>query len=624
MDPRLLDYYNRELRYIREMGEEFAEAYPRIAARLSLRGIPCPDPYVERLLESFAFLTARVQLKLDARHPDFTQQLFEAVYPNALAPVPAAIIAEFTPDPTDTSLLAGVRIPRGSELRTLIGKGERTACQFRTAHDVDLWPLQVREARYLVGAGALAAMKLPPGTPGKAALRLRLSAPSGVSLRKLPLKTLTFHIKAPPDIAALLTEQVFARSCGAVVRGLGPTDRALVLPPSEVSQVGLDDDDALLPVPHSGFQGYRLMQEYFALPERLQFVRISGLDNAMPGVSGNEMELLLLFTEAQPALENSVDAGHIRLYATPAVNLFEREVDRIHYSTGDVEQHLVVDRNRPMDFEIHSIRRVRGIGAGGEVIGELQPLYRLSHRVAAESDRAFFTVHRRPRLYSQRQRQTGSRSQYVGTEIYLSVADARQRQHSGVLRQLDVRALCTNRDLPLQLQLGRGKTDFVLDGSAPVDSIRCLSGPTRPRPSPAFGDTSWRLISHLTLNYLSLDQGDPAAGAEMLRELLALYVSANDIAGLRQVEGVRRVAHRPVVRRVPTRGPIAYGRGIGIELELDETAFEGIGAVALGAVLDRFFARYASINSFTELTLKSTSRGDIKRWPARIGTRQLL
>lgn len=624
MDPRLLDYYSRELRYIREMGEEFAEAYPRIAARLSLRGIPCPDPYVERLLESFAFLAARVQLKLDARHPDFTQQLLEAVYPNALAPVPSAIVAEFTPDLTESGLLAGVRIPRGSELRTQLGKGERTPCQFRTAHDVDLWPLQVSEVRYLAGAGALAALKLPGGTPGRAALRLRLTAPNGVALKKLPLKSLTFHIKAPPELATLLLEQLVARSCGAVVRGLGPSDKAVVLPRTVVSQVGLDDEEALLPVPHSGFQGYRLLQEYFVLPERLRFIKVTDLDVAVPAVNGNEMELLLLFTEVQPALENAVDASHVCLYATPAVNLFEREVDRIHYSAGDVDQHLVVDRNRPMDFEIHTLRRVRGIGAGGEVMGELQPLYRLSHRTAAEGERAFYTVHRRPRLYSQRQNRTGNRTQYVGSEVFLSLADARHRQHSGVLRQLDVRALCTNRDLAMRLQPGRGKSDFLLDGSAPVDSIRCLSGPTRPRPSPAFGDTSWRLISHLTLNYLSLDQRDSDAGAEMLRELLSLYVQPNDAAGLRQIEGIRTVSHRPIVRRVPSRGPIAYGRGLGIELELDESAFEGLGAVSLGAVLDRFFARYASINSFTELTLNSASRGEVKRWPARIGTRQVI
>ena len=204
------------------------------------------------------------------------------------------------------------------------------------------------------------------------------------------------------------------------------------------------------------------------------------------------------------------------------------------------------------------------------------------------------------------------------------MSDARQRQHTGTLRQLDVRALCTNRDLALQLQFGRGKTDFVLDGGAPVEAIRCITGPTRPRPSPAFGDTSWRLVSHLTLNHLSLEQRDADAGAEMLRELLALYVPPNDSAGLRQIEGIRAVQHRSVVRRVPARGPIAYGRGLGIELEVDEPAFEGSGAVSLGAVLDRFFARYASINSFTELTLKSSSRGEVKRWPARIGTRQVL
>ena len=177
MDPRLLDYYNRELQFVREMGAEFAQAYPRIAARLGIEGLECADPYVERLLEGFAFLTARVQLKLDARHPDFTQHLLEMVYPHFLCPVPSCAIVEFAPDMKEGSLQTGHTITRGASLRTPLGKGERTACEFRTAHAVTLWPISVVEAKYLSGSGALAAQGI--ATDGSAARRDSPAAQSG-------------------------------------------------------------------------------------------------------------------------------------------------------------------------------------------------------------------------------------------------------------------------------------------------------------------------------------------------------------------------------------------------------------------------------------------------------------
>src|SRR6185437_1214931 len=248
MDPRLLDYYNRELQFMREMGSEFAQAYPRIAARLGIEGLECADPYVERLLEGFAFLAARIQLKLDARHPDFTQHLLEMVYPHFLCPVPACAIVEFAPDLKEGAQLAGQQIKRGTSLRTPLGKGDRTSCEFRTGQDVALWPLSVVEAKYLSGSGALTTQGIGTDGRARAAIRLRLKTTPGVSLSTLPLDSLTFFLKATPDITHRLYEQIVADCVGFYVRSTRQGAPVYFRPAASVRQVGYEDHEALLPV----------------------------------------------------------------------------------------------------------------------------------------------------------------------------------------------------------------------------------------------------------------------------------------------------------------------------------------------------------------------------------------
>jgi type VI secretion system protein ImpG len=627
MDPRLLEYYNRELQFVREMGAEFAQAYPRIAARLGMDGTECADPYVERLLESFALLAARVQLKIDARHPEFTQHLLQMVYPHFLCPVPACAIAEFAPDFKEDALQTGVKIPRGSALRTLLNKGERTSCEFRTAHDVTLWPIEVAEAKYFSGTGALSNLGVTGIAQARAAIRLRLRAAAGVPLSSLALDEAVFYIKGPADIAAKIYEQVMADGIGVFARGSGANASGRLLRPDAIKAVGFDESQSLLPETHQTFQGYRLLQEYFAFPERFLFFAISGLNEAVRTCNGNELDVYVLLDRPQPALDGVIDAQHFRMNCSPIVNLFSKSLDRIHVGEFDTEHHVVADRNRPMDFEVFSIERVAGIGGEDMSSVEVKPFYAAGHRARSDEAQCYYTVQRRQRLYSTRQQKTGARTSYIGSECFVSVVDARQQSAGQGFRQIDVQALCTNRDLPIQTTFGKGRTDLVLDGSAPVESIRCIAGPTFPRPSPAFGDTAWKLISHLSLNYLSLRNSPDASGdtsAELLRELLSLYVDANDVAMSRQIEGVRRIGYSPVVERVPGPGPICYGRGLKITLDMDDAAFEGTGVLTLAAVLERFFARYVSLNSFTRTELRSVDRGEIKLWPLRLGTRPTL
>jgi type VI secretion system protein ImpG len=620
MDPRLLDYYNRELQFMRETGAEFARQYPRVAARLGMDGLECADPYVERLLEGFAFLAARVQLKLDARHPEFTQQLLQIVYPGLLAPVPAVAIAEFVPDLQEGSLKEGVIIPRGSSLKTPLGKGERTGCEFRTAHAVTLWPLAVAEAKYLSGAGSLSGQGMSVDPRAKAAIRLRLTSAPGVSIASLPLDSLDFYVNATPGVASRLHEQILANCTGLRVRPVRSNSAEVALPASSIAEVGFDDQTALLPPPSAGFGGFRLLQEYFILPERFMFFRLKGLRGALRGCAGEEVEIMILLDRIQPVLENALDASQFRLNCSPIVNLFSKSCDRLELHGRDVEYHILPDRNRSQDFEIYGIERVTGIMRGGDGNFPIAPFYSAAHRSAANADRAYYTIQRRPRLVSTRQARTGDRTSYLGTECFMSVVDSAQRFERGEARQADVHALCTNRDLPIRVSFGRGRTDFLLETGVPVGSVRCIAGPTLPRGAATHGESAWRLVSHLSLNYLSLE----SQGIQLLRDFLALYADPNDSVAARQIEGVKSISFEPVVRRMPIPGPISHGRGLAINLTLEDAAFEGTGLLPLAGALERFFGRYVSLNSFTQLRLQSASRGVIKQWPVRIGTRHIL
>jgi type VI secretion system protein ImpG len=284
----------------------------------------------------------------------------------------------------------------------------------------------------------------------------------------------------------------------------------------------------------------------------------------------------------------------------------------------DTEQHVVADRTRPMDFEVHSVTGV--IGHGGAQRQRFSPFYAVGPRAVGDAGRCWYATSRKPRHVSGAQRRKGMRSGYLGSETWISLVDAREEPFEGDVRELSIDTLCTNRDLPFLMPVG-GNEDFSLEAAAPLAGIRCIQGPTRPLAPHDEGEAHWRLINLLSLNTLSLIDDDGAAGAAALRDLMGIHADTLQSSVARQIDGVRAVTRRPVHRRVPSPGPIAFGRGIEITLECDDAAFEGRGAFLLGAVLEQFFARYVSINSFTETVLRSTRRGELMRWPTRLGRR---
>ncbi len=627
MDKRFLTHYDRELNHIRESAADFARQFPKIAGRLGLEGFECADPYVERLLEGFAFLAARVQVKLDAEFPRFTQGLLETVYPHYLAPTPSTCIVRFEPTSGDASLAEGFVLPRGRSLRSAIGKGEQTACEYRTAHEVTLLPIRIAQADYFTRG--LAAVHAPDqavagGAQAKAAIRLRLVTTGNQPFNEIALDKLTIYLHGADKKPARLLEQILGHTVGFFAQGpeTPPSFQALI-GPDHVRPVGFDDEQELLPYDARSFHGYRLVHEYFVLPQRFMFVELGGLAEAARRCTGNTLDLVLLLDEVDLELENAFDHQNFQLFCTPAVNLFPKRCDRIHLTDRSHEFHVVPDRTRPLDFEVHTVTAVEGYGESADDQQVFRPFYS-STDLDADGRRAgaYFTVNRLPRTLSAKEVQRGPRSSYAGGEAYVSLVDASSAPYKASLRQLGVQALCTNRDLPLRMPVGRGMTDFSMEEGGPVDAVRCLAGPTRPLASFAQGELAWRVISHLTLNYLSLVDGG-GKGVAALRDLLRLYSDQSEAHIRKQIEGLRSVSSRPITRRVETPGPVAFARGLEITVTMEESAFEGVGVFVLGAVLEQFFARYVSINSFTETVIRTDERGEVMRWPARMGIRQI-
>jgi type VI secretion system protein ImpG len=626
MDPRLLQYYGRELNYVREMGAEFAKQFPKIAGRLGLETFECSDPYVERLLEGFAFMAARIHLKIDAEFPRFTQHLLEIVYPHYLAPTPSMGIMQLQPNLGEGALAEGYRTPRGTALRSVLGRGDQTACEYRTAHDVTLWPLELTHAEYTGYVADLGDVGNLPRRP-KGALRIKLRTTAGLNFSDLALEDLALFIRGSDDLPVRIYEQLIGHTTAVVARpATRPAGWQHMIADDPVVAVGLQDDEALLPYGPRSFQGYRLLAEYFAFPARYLFVKLQGLAPAVRRCAAGELEIIVLTDSHERALDGAVGAEHLALFCTPAVNLFPRTADRIHVSESTTEFHVVPDRTRPMDFEVHSIRDVTGFGASAEAKQPFHPFFAWNADAAPGETAAYYTVQRQPRLLSTKQRARGTRSSYVGSELFLSLVDPDEAPYSSSLRQHAVETLCTNRDLPLHLSLGQGRTDFTLDSGAPVENVRCITGPTAPRASYGDGESAWRLISHLSLNYMSLVDGAGGAGekAAALRELLQLYGDTGDSTSRKQIEGIRGIAAAGITRALPVAGPTTFGRGLEVTVTCDDGAFEGTGAFLLGAVLERFFAKYVSINSFTETVLRTVQRGEVMRWRPKAGLRPIL
>jgi type VI secretion system protein ImpG len=623
MRDELLAYYERELVFLRQLGAEFAQKYPKIASRLLLEPDKCEDPHVERIIESFAFLASRIHLKVDDEFPEITESLVNILYPHYLAPIPSMSVVQFSLDPQQAQLTAGYEIPRESSLYSRPIQG--TPCRFRTCYPVTLWPIEVEAA----------SMEPPDRVDPRqrhlgGLLRITLHCTNETKLADLKIgegkaerriDRLRFFLNGEPQLVYSLYELLFCHCVSLELRPLNPrrdlSNRVpgpLTFPLQNLRPVGFELEEGLLPYPTRSFYGYRLLTEYFAFPDKYLFFDITGLEEAVKAGFGDKFEVVFLFKD-RLASRLTVDSSNFLLGCTPVVNLFKKVAEPIQLTQQQNEYQVMPDVHRQMATETYSVDAVISTDPSLQQTREFVPFYSIRHSQAGKSEEQFWYATRRP----------SQRRDDPGTEVYLSLVDLAMNPSVPALDTLAVKLTCTNRDLPGKLPFGLREGDFELEGIRSLSRIRCLKKPTNTLRPPLRSSLQWRLISHLALNYLSIVEGGPQGEPEALREILLLYDFMDSPATRKQILGINSVNSRRVVRQTGSHIGTGLVRGIETTVEFDEEQFVGSGLFLFASVLEKFLGLYASVNSFNQLVAKTRQReGILFRWPPRAGEQTLL
>lgn len=613
MRDELLLYYERELDYLRKMAAEFAEENPKIASRLAIGATQVEDPFVERLLEAFAFLSARVHLKVDDEFPEISEALLSVVYPHLIRPIPSMSVVEFQLDPEKGKLSSGLLISRNSVLHSRPVGG--VPCTFRTCYDTTLWPLSVTAAEWKTPSRLQPPLK---AVDAVAAVRVELQCAPDVMFPGLKLDRLRFYLHGESGVINALYELLCSRLTRIVVRDLAPGSKIapITLPASCLRPAGFAADEGMLPYTRRSFIGHRLLQEYFIFPEKFFFVDITGLAAVWEAGFKNAAELIFLFSEVEgenrrERLEVEISPKIFRLGCAPIVNLFPQTTEPIQLTQRRYEYPIVPDVRRPDSTEVFSVEEVTGMNTRTQEMASFEPFYSFRHTTRPIKGKSFWLARRRP----------SGRGGSDATDMFLSLVDLSMRPADPDADILTLKTMCTNRDLPSRLPFGSEDADFECEGVAALKRIVTLKKPTAPVRPPVGKAALWRLISHLSLNYLSLVE----EGREAFQQILKIYDFTNSAYSENIIEGITGLKSMPRFAGVLSENGIAFARGTRVEMELDEDQFVGGGVYLFASVLEQFLGLYASLNSFSQLAVRTRQRrGLLREWPPRAGRRILL
>jgi type VI secretion system protein ImpG len=613
MSDELLPYYNRELSYIRRLAGQFAEDHPKIAGRLRLGHDAAQDPHVERLIEAFAYLTARVRHKLDDEFPEITEALMGVLYPHYQAPIPSMSIVQFHLDPEQDQLTTGYAIAPGTELDTEPIQDE--PCRFRTCYPVTLWPIEVRSAT--LSQPPFQAPITPRAGKAASVLRLVLAGRSpAVNFSKLELGSFRFYLRSQPQYAYLLYELIFNNVIDVAIAPDAKDATPELLDRRCIRPTGFERDEGILPYSNRSFLGYRLLSEFFAFPEKYLFFELTGLSQRVLSRIENRLEIFLYLNRTAPDLEHNLSAETFRLGCTPVVNLYKLVAEPIRLTHTVPEYHVVPDARHPRAHEVYSIDRVTAVSPENEEV-EFLPFFSVKHAARGPAFQTFWHMARRPA-------ESAVDPTDGGTEVHLALVDPGMRPSAPADWTLSVETTCLNRDLPHRLPFGGDQPHLqFVEGGALVSRITCLTPPTATlRPAMKQG-VLWRLISHLSLNHLSLVGGQK--GADALREILKLYDFADSASTRAVIEGIVDVDSRGSTCRVNRDGISTVCRGVDVTVRFDPEKYSGGGFHLFAAVLDHFLSLYCTINSFTRLVTVTGGRGgELHRWAPRLGEKILI
>jgi type VI secretion system protein ImpG len=607
----LREYYEHELTFLRRMGGEFAEKHPGIASRLLLEPNQCADPHVERMIEAFAFLAARVHLKVDDEFPEITEALLGILYPHYIRPIPSMTVVQFQPDPQQGKLTTGLPIPQGTVLYSR--RVDDLQCKFRTCYDTTLWPVSVLEAEWVTPDRLEPPVKAADSV---AALRVVLECHPEVSFNKLEMRSLQFYLDGESNLVHTLYELLCNNCARILARDATAKSKRppIVLSRDALRPVGFAEEEAVLPYPRRSFIGYRLLQEYFTFPQKFFFLELKGFEQLSAAGFTDKAELVFLISRFEREdREVGVSAKTLRLGCVPVINLFSKTAEPILLDQTRSEYPVIPDVRRRHAMEIFSVDRVSCANPQSREVTYFKPLFSSPHAPAREKQQSFWHTTRRP----------SGRKDDEGTEVYLSLVDLSLRPVRPDSDSVTAHCTCTNRDLASRLPIPSGSEsgDFEVERISSVKRIVALRKLTPTLRPPVGRGALWHLISHLSLNYLSLvDEGKDA-----LQEILRLYNFSDSPHLEKQISGISDLKSKRHFARVISENGISFVRGTRVEMALDEDQFAGAGVYLFATVLEHFLGLYASMNSFSKLVVSTQQRKEtLQEWPPRAGQSILM
>jgi type VI secretion system protein ImpG len=597
---QLLPYYERELGFLRRHAREFAERYPKIAGSLLIGGEVCEDPHIERMIESFALLNSRISKRLDDDYPEFTEALFEVLYPHYLRPFPSCSIARMDHAGASAQLTSATEIARGTVLTTRPVKGG--PCTFRTAYPVTVAPIVLSHAAFGAIIEAPAALQLPSNATSSISLTLTGCAEK-VMLAQLGLKSLRVFIDGEPSFCAALRDALFMRTVKAYVEADG-CGRWIALPKIPLGAAGFDEDESLIAFSARSHPAYRLLTEYFCFPEKFNFfdIDLATIVGALPaGCKRVTLHLALsgLRTDSNTArMLATLSTNNVLLGCTPVINLFQRPGNPILLTHAAASYPVLADARRAFAFEVHSIDSVKLVRQTqqGESVLEFRPFYSLRHGETPEKNGRYWIM-RRDEVIARNS---------PGHETEISIVDIDFDPGAISTDTLSLELTCTNRDLPAQLSYGQSGGDLFMQGGASVSAIHFLRKPTLSHRFECGRGAHWRLISHLSLNHLSMADG----GLEAFQEMLTLYDLPRSPTSQRQIGGIVAISYQAANAWLPGNPFACLVRGIEVRLGIAEDAFVGSGIDAFAHIVERFLGLYVNANSFTQLVVVAQKSGE--------------
>jgi type VI secretion system protein ImpG len=597
---QLLPHYERELGYLRRNLREFAERYPKIAGRLLISGEVCEDPHIERMIESFALLNARIAKRLDDDYPEFTEALFEVLYPHYLRPFPSCSIAHMDFSGAATQQSTASVIPRGTQLGTRPVRG--AACTFRTVYPVAVAPLALANASFAAIIKPPEAVRPPGGATSSVSLTIASTAEQ-VAIAQLGLSRLRVFIDGEPSFCAALRDALFMRTVGAYAEA-DRNGRWIRLAATPISAAGFDDDEALIDFPARSHAAYRLLTEYFCFPEKFNFfdIDLAAAARALPlGAKSITLHLALsgIRSDSNTArMLDTLSTNNVLLGCTPVVNLFRQRGEPIRLTHTSASYPVLADARRAFAYEVQSIDSVKLVRQTpqGESVVQFRPFYSLKHAQTPEQSGHYWAM-RRDDMLAERS---------PGFETQISIVDIDFDPAEVETDTLNLELTCSNRDLPAALGYGQPGGDLFLEGGSSARAISFLRKPTLSYRFERGHSAHWRLISHLSLNHLSLGDG----GLDAFREMLALYDLPRSPSSQRQISGIAAIDQKAATAWLPGNPFACLVRGVEVRLTIDEEAFVGSGIHAFTHIIERFLALYVHANSFTQLVVVSSKTGE--------------